>query len=165
MDKLSWVKELVQEELRMEESGIVDVQMGFDPERHLTTESLEFLQDLKASFVEVATAFNQMKSTQLGRVKIYGISNTHSDFMLFRNGFKLIFSLKEPGIISMKFQYAGTSFVGSAGPEWAGSSPEDLLHARWGPFGDLIWTYQDQPIKLDYLVRYYMSRFVRESAK
>ncbi len=164
MDKLSWVKELVQEELRMEESGIVDVELGFDPEKHLMQESFEFLHDLKASFVEVATAFNQMKSTQLGRVKIYGISNTHADFMLFRNGFKLIFSLREPGLISMKFQVAGTSFAAGAGPSWP-TDNEDLLQARWGPFGDLIWTYQEQPIKLDYLVRYYMSRFVRESAK
>lgn len=165
MSKLSWVKELVQEELKMEESGMVEVQHGFDPEKHLVDESLEFLHELKTCFVEAATVFNQMKATQLGRVKIYGISNTHADFMLFRNGFKLIFSLKEPGLISMKFQMAGTSFASANGPGWPGDNAEDLLQARWGPFGDLIWTYQEQPIKLDYLIRYYTTRFVRESAK
>ena len=42
---------------------------------------------------------------------------------------------------------------------------EDLLIARWGAFGDLNWTFHEQPIKNEYLVRYYMTRFVRESAK
>ena len=32
-------------------------------------------------------------------------------------------------------------------------------------FGDLVWTYQEQPVKVDYLVRYYLTRFIRESAK
>jgi hypothetical protein len=40
-----------------------------------------------------------------------------------------------------------------------------MLSARWGAFGDLVWTYQDQPVKVEYLVKYYMTRFIRESAK
>lgn len=162
MDKLSWIRDLVQAEQKMEESGIVDFSLGFDPAKHLFTETIHFLEDLKTAFIEGATAFNQMKATQLGRVKIYGISNTHADFMLFRNGFKLIFAQREPGIVSIRFQYAGAQFSAQSEAE---SVDEAILHARWGPFGDLIWTYQDQPIKLDYLVRYYMTRFVRESAK
>lgn len=163
MDKLNWVRDLVKIEQQMEESGIVDFNIGFDPEKHLFSESLHFLEDLKASFVEIATAFNQMKGTQLGRIKIYGISNTHADFMLFRNGFKLIFALKEPGIVGIRFQFAGSQFT--PGTPTQVSQDEDLLYARWGAFGDLQWTFQDQPIKIDYLVKYYMSRFVRESAK
>ncbi len=52
----------------------------------------------------------------------------------------------------------------SAGAQVA-SAEEDLLVARWGAFGDLQWTYQEQVVKTDYLVRYYMTRFIRESAK
>ena len=165
MDKLSWIKDLVRAEQQMEESGMVDFSIGFDPDKHLFTETIHFLEDLKAVFVECATSFNQMKGTNLGRVKIYGISNTHADFMLFRNGFKLIFSMKEAGVIGIKYQYAGSNFVSQQKSDELQMDDEDFLYAKWGPFGDLDWTYQEQPIKIDYLVRYYLTRFIRESSK
>jgi hypothetical protein len=168
MDKLVWIKDLVRAEEKMEESGVVDFGAGFDPQQLLVTESIGFLNVLKTSFVEAASSFNQLKGSTVGRVKIYGISNTHADFMLFRNGFKLIFSLKEPGVIGIRFHFVGTGFVQVAPASDNGQkvpNEEDILIARWGAFGDLIWTYQDQAVKTEYLVRYYMSRFIRESAK
>lgn len=41
----------------------------------------------------------------------------------------------------------------------------EYLKAKWGAFGELVWTHNDLPINLDYLVRFYVSRFVRESVK
>ena len=168
MDKLSWIKELVRAEQRMEESGVVDFSFGFDPQQLLFTESLDFFWAQKNYFVESSSSFNQLKGSTVGRIKIYGISNTHADFMLFRNGFKLIFALKEPGVIGIRFHYVGAGFVQAAAASDNGAkvpSEEDILMARWGAFGDLVWTYQDQQVKVDYLVRYYMTRFIRESAK
>lgn len=173
MDKLSWIKELVRAEQKMEESGVVDFNVGFDPQQILFTESIGFLNTIKTAFVESASSFNQLKGSTVGRIKIYGISNTHADFMLFRNGFKLIFSLKEPGVVGIRFHYVGAGLMQvpsqlasvSAGEGGKAPSEEDILIARWAAFGDLTWTYQDQPVKVDYLVRYYMTRFIRESAK
>jgi hypothetical protein len=168
MDKLSWIKDLVRAEQKMEESGVVDFSFGFDPQQILLTESISFLSNLKNAFVEAASSFNQLKGSAVGRVKIYGISNTHADFMLFRNGFKLIFALREPGVISIRFHFVGGGFVQvPAANDTGGKAPgeEDMLSARWGAFGDLVWTYQDQPVKVEYLVKYYMTRFIRESAK
>jgi hypothetical protein len=170
MDKLSWIKDLVRAEQQMEESGVVDFGVGFDPQQLLVKQSFEFLEDLKTTFIETASSFNQLKASTVGRIKIYGISNTQADFMLFRNGFKLIFSLKEPGVIGIRFHYVGAGFhapVAAASDNGAKvpAENEDVLLARWGAFGDLVWTYQDQPVKTDYLVRYYVSRFIRESAK
>lgn len=167
-DKLTWIKDLVRAEQKMEESGVVDFSFGFDPQQLLFTESIGFLNSLKNVFIEAASSFNQLKGSTVGRIKIYGISNTHADFMLFRNGFKLIFSLKEPGVVGIRFHYVGAGFVQvAAANDTGGKAPseEDILIARWGAFGDLVWTYQEQPIKVDYLVRYYMTRFIRESAK
>ncbi len=168
MDKLGWIKDLVRAEQQMEESGVVDFSFGFDPQTLLQTESLDFLENLKNAFIESASSFNQLKGSTVGRVKIYGISNTQVDFMLFRNGFKLIFALREPGVISIRFHYVGAGFVQvPAASDNGGKTPgeEDLLIARWGAFGDLVWTYQEQPVKPDYLVRYYLTRFIRESTK
>lgn len=165
MDKLSWIKELVLAEQQMEESGMVDMSAGFDTLNMLEEETIEFLQDLKTSFVESAAAFNQLKGSTLGNVKIYGISKTRADFMLFRNGFKLIFSMTQPGQIKIYDSQMTNSFVPGQNAAEETTGRLDLLIAKWGPFGELQWTYQDQPINLDYLVRFYTSRFIRESAK
>lgn len=162
MDKLSWIKDLVRAEQQMEESGMIEVTTGFDPEKQLFNETLLFLTNLKREFVDATTAFNQMKGSPMGRVKIYSISQTQADFMLFRNGFKLIFSMKQPGTISMKFHRSG-----GINPAFKTDQEmsEEFLLAKWGPFGDLKWAYNNQPIKVDYLVKYYTTRFIHESAK
>lgn len=165
MDKISWIKDLVRAEQEMEESGMIDFSAGFDPQKLLSSESLHFLNDLKVSFVDSVTTFNQLKGSPLGRIKVYGISNTEADFMLFRNGFKLIFAMKKPGFISIRFHYVGANFVPGQSKEQDVDQGEELLTAKWGPFGDLVWTYNDQTLKIDFLVRYYMSRFIKESAK
>lgn len=171
-DRLGWIKELVRAEQRMEESGVVEFGPAFDPSQILMGESVAFMNEIKVALVDAASAFNQLKGSSLGRVKIYGIANTHADFMLFRNGFKLIFSMKEPGAVSVRFHYVGAAFQPAGAPLTQGAGAvsaamgeDDLLVARWGAFGDLNWTYLEQPIKVDYLVRYYLTRFIRESAK
>jgi hypothetical protein len=164
VEKLNWNKELVLAEQQMEEAGVVDMEAGFDPKRQLEEPTLEFVNDLKAAFVEAAAAFNQLKGSTLGHVRIYGISKTKADFMLFRNGYKLIFSLRQAGLISVSHSSAGAHYVPGSSTDVA-SSPSDQLRATWGAFGQLVWTYNDHPINIDYLVRYYMSRFVKDSAR
>jgi hypothetical protein len=165
MDRLNWIKELVTAEQNMEDSGIIDFQPGFDHEKHLQVESVDFLKDLRAGFFEASSAFNQLKGSTLGQIKLYGISKTESDFMLFRNGFKLIFSLKQPGTVSVRMHYLAHPLLANSGQTGRAGADEDLLVAKAGAFGDLQWMFQGQPIKLDYMVKYYLSRFVRESAK
>lgn len=166
-EKMKWIKDLVLAEREMEERGVIDFDAGFDPERNLEIETLEFLQILKEVFVEEAATFNQLKGSSLGSVKIYGISKTQADFMLFRNGHKLIFSMKIPGAIGVYFHHTGSTFVpggvSTLNPD--ASKEEHILKAKWGAYGDLTWFYGEQEIRIDYLVRYYMTRFIKESAK
>jgi hypothetical protein len=140
IDKLGWIKELVRAEQQMEEKGVIDFDYGFDPAHLLATQSLSFIKLVKESFVEAASSFNQLKGSAVGRVKIYGISNTDADFMLFRNGLKLIFSLKEPGVIGIRYQFVGAPSLGvAANPDAAGATAgeEEFLLAKWGAFGEL----------------------------
>jgi hypothetical protein len=127
------------------------------------------MESMKNGFIEAASAFNQLKGSAVGRIKIYGVSNTQADFMLFRNGFKLIFNMREPGVIGIRFHYVGAGFAQMPAASDNGAkvpaAEEDVLVARWGAFGDLGWTYKEQPVRLDYLIRYYTTRFIKESAK
>ncbi len=163
MEKLNWIKELVLAEQQMEEAGVVDMEAGFNPQRQVDEATIDFISDLKAAFVEAAAAFNQLKGSTLGQVRIYGISKTQADFMLFRHGYKLIFSLRQPGLVTVSYSSSGANYVPGAKSEETG--PSDALKATWGAFGQLIWTYNDHAINLDYLVRYYMSRFIKDSAR
>ncbi len=168
ISKYEWIKDLVRAEQQMEESGVVDFTAGFDPEKSLNDQTLLFVTQLKEAFVEAASTFNQMKGAAFGGIKIYGIAKTESDFMLFRNGFKLIFTKRQPGSISINFQYQGAGFVpGSAAADKIAESlmNEDRLEARWGAFGEIIWTHKELQVSAEHLVRYYMSRFIKESAK
>ena len=166
MEKLTWIKELVLAEQQMEEAGVVDMEAGFDPTRQVEDATLDFIGDLKAAFVEAAAAFNAMKGSPVGHIRIYGISKTKADFMLFRNGYKLIFSMRQPGLITVSHSSAGAHYIpGQVKNENGPTTNQDLLRATWGAFGQLIWTYNDHEINLDYLVRYYMSRFVKDSAR
>lgn len=147
----------------MEDSGVIDMTAGFDHEKQLEDSTIDFLNDLKLAFVEAASTFNQLKGSTLGHIRIYGISKTRADFMLFRNGYKLIFNMRQPGVVAIQYSAAVAQYLPGQNPTQ--ELGQDHLTAQWGAFGQLNWTYNDRPIQLDYLIRYYMSRFVRDSAK
>lgn len=149
----------------MEDAGVVDMEAGFDPNRQVDEATYGFITDLKAVFVEAAAAFNQLKASTLGQIRIYGISKTKADFMLFRNGYKLIFTVRQPGTIVVSYSSAVTQYVPGSPVKPEEGKSADMLRASWGAFGQLIWTYNDHSINMDYLVRYYMSRFVKDSAR
>ena len=166
MEKINWIKDLVVAEQQMEDTGMVDMTAGFDPASELEMATIEFLQDMKAAFIESSATFNQLKGSAVGTIKIYGISKTQADFMLFRNGHKLIFSLHQPGAITISFNSAAAHFVpGQNAADQPLPGAADIIKAQWGAYGELKWTSSDLEVNLDYLVRYYMVRFVKESAK
>ena len=164
MKNLEWVKDLVESERHMEESGIIDLASMPDETRDLKDKTNEFLKIIKDNFIDFSTAFNNLKNTTIGSVKIYGISNTVADFMLFRNGYKLLFSTTEPGRIAISFQAGSAQFLHIPNQQQATIGHDEFLDAKYGPFGEMTWAYRGTPVNPEYLVRYYLSRFVRESA-
>lgn len=171
LDRIQWIRDLVQAEEQMEENGMIDLSVGVNNERALMLETLNYLQRLKNEFIEASVAFNELKTSALGRLKIYGIAKTQTDFMLFRNGFKMIFSAKGPGIISIRFNFISPNqYIPSQIPSMQNSTAtslmeEHLITAKLGAFGDLTWSFQEQAVKLENVVRYHMSLFIKESAK
>jgi hypothetical protein len=166
MNNMDWIKDLVISEQRMEDSGVVDLTTE-DQNRLLEEQTLDFLRDVKTGMIEAASVFNQFKGSNLGAIKIYGISNTKADFMLFRNGYKLIFSMKRPGEVEIYFSLIGAQFLNTPTNEadFIPSQERDVLRSSWGAFGELNWAYRGHAVKLDFLVRHYFSRFIRESTK
>src|SRR5665213_2494192 len=146
MKNLEWVKDLVEAERRMEESGIIDLSAMPDETRDLKDKTNEFLKVIKENFMDYATAFNNLKNSTVGSVKIYGISNTVADFMLFRNGYKLLFSAIEAGRIGINFQTGSAQFLHSQGQANFAPGHEEFLDAKYGPFGEMTWNYRGTPV-------------------
>lgn len=172
-NRMNWIKDLVKAEEQMEESGVVDMSIGVDNERALAAETINFIQNLKNEMIEASNTFNELKSSPLGRIKIYGIAKTQADFMLFRNGYKMIFSIKQPGVLSIRFNFLGPNQYMSPSPAMLPSAnisatplmEENLIIAKRGPFHDMQWTFQNQEIQLAAMIKYHFSLFIKESSK
>lgn len=155
----------------MEEAGLVDFSPAFDPTNVMLKSSIDFLRDLKVEFIKTASVFNKLKGTEDGQIKVYGISKTHADFMLFRNGYKLIFSLIKPGEVMIQFHHLSSPFVGEdykQAPDEEKTTapiPQTILNGVWGAFGEVIWTKGNRRINPNYLVKFYIKNFVQNSAK
>ena len=168
-ERVSWIRDLVKAEEQMEESGIVDLAAGHTGERLMVIETLNFLNQIKQECIDASSAFNELKASALGRIKIYGIANTQADFMLFRNGYKMIFSMKAPGAIAIRFNFIGstsmnpTSMAPTAQPTT--QMEEHVIEAKIGPFGEMTWMFQGQPVQLLNIVKHHMTLFVKESTR
>jgi len=167
MSRLEWIKDLAQFENQAEETGLIDPQVVLNSERILVEHTLRLLTHLKNSFIESATAFNQWKSSPNGRIKVYGIAKTHGDFMLFRNGFKMVFSMKAAGSISVRYNFivSGPLAAVPASQHNTSSVEEHLLQAQMSPYGDVQWTFQDKVVTQDSILRYHFTLFVKESSQ
>lgn len=171
MNKIKWIKDLViadQEKL----DGSSEASFLELPERQLDQETISFLKDLRFAFIEAASVFNQMKGSSIGNLKIYSISKTEADFMLFRNHLKLSFIKKQPGLVDVCFRRIGENALGSSlsfsETSKTGTStieePSESLNAQPGAFGEFHWFCRGYAINMDYLVRYYLRVFVQRSS-
>lgn len=162
-----WIRELVSADEQIEKSVMIDMNLGLDTQRILVNETIAFLLRLKTDFAEAAANFNELKPSALGRIKVYGIAKTHADFMLFRNGYKMIFSIKNSGLISIRFHYVGNMAIPQ--PQQKENvtivMDEQLLEAKWGAFEEVLWTFKGLNFKPEYLIRHYMTTFIKESSR
>ena len=163
----TWIRELVAADEQIEKSVMIDMNLGLDTQRILVNETITYLLRLKTEFAEAAANFNELKPSALGRIKVYGIAKTHADFMLFRNGYKMIFSIKNAGLVSIRFHYVGNLAIPQ--PQQKENitivMEEELLEAKWGAFEEVIWNYKGLNFKSEYLIRHYLTLFIKESSR
>lgn len=164
---IEWIKELVRSEQQMESAGLVDFTPFTDTENLVLSASIEFLKEIKAQFIKNANIFNQLKGNADGSLRVYGIAKTHADFMLFRNGYKLVFNLVQPGKINVAFHHMSTPFVSSELKNIKSESPvkDGLIEAAWGAFKEVRWVSENKPINKDHLIKFYMRSFIQNSSK
>ena len=165
----SWIETLAQDEINMEESGVINFSEHLDPMHMLEKSSVEFMEDLKEKFEIYTAKFNEFRtySTDKSRsIKMFKISNTVNDFMLFRNSLKLVVARKSPDVISIGFlSNSGGLFAARLNYEANSTSKIHEIKANIGPFNNIHWKFQGENVEIDSLVRHYLTEFIKHSAR
>ena len=98
---VSWIESLALEEVNMEESGIIRFNEHLNTQQLLEESSLNFVNKLKDRFEFYVSLFNQYRGSGGAQrsIKVFRISNTVNDFILFRNSLKLIIARRAPDVV------------------------------------------------------------------
>lgn len=163
-----WIENLALEELNTEESGIINIEGHLNPQRALEESSINFMEDIKELFEVYATKFNEFRSNKdaTNQIKIFKISNTINDFMLFRNSLKLVVARKSDDVISIGFlSTSGGLFPARLNYEDSPSSGIHQIKANIGPFNDIRWEFSGEKVDIDALVKHYLTEFIKHSAR
>ena len=168
----SWIENLALDELNMEESGVVNFGDNFSPIYLLEESSIDFMDCIKDQIEFFVEKFNQHRGSQnqSNQIRIFKISNTVNDFMLYRNSLRLICARKSNELISI-------GFLSSSGEIFAPkiqynenktATPDNTpieLSAYIGPFNKITWRHNNEVVDIDSLARYCLSEFIRSSAR
>ena len=148
---------------------IIDFKGQSQAEVLLEEESIDLMDKLRDLFEIYVTRFNELRAHQgdnTKTIKVFKISNTVNDFMLFRNSLKLIVARKSSDCISIGFLTNTGSFFS---PKTANNLPnENNMHeirAHIGPFNNVTWQFHGEKIDVQALVKHYITEFVRLSSR
>ncbi len=163
-----WVEHLALEELNMEESGVIHLDEHINPIHFLEESSIKFMDQIKELFELYASKFNEYRGTKTTgqQIKIFKISNTVNDFILFRNSLRLIVSRKASDVINIGFlMSSGEIFPARIhGNAPISKSPHEIK-AHIGPFNKITWRFNGEIVDQEAMVKYYLTEFIRKSAK
>jgi hypothetical protein len=162
-----WIERLAIEEVNTEESGVINFNEHLNPTRLLEESSLNLMEELKQYFEIFVGKFNELRgTTNTSAIKIFKISNTVNDFMLFRNSLKLVVARRSHDVISIGFlSNSGGLFSARLNNNQPASNNIHEIRAHVGPFNDISWTFQGEKINLQSLIKHYLTEFVKHSAR
>src|SRR3989338_3751175 len=112
---MEWIENLAKAEQLLEQTGQIDITSNIDQNKLFQEHTTTFLLHLKKVFQNYINSFNAYRADPRFMIKIYHISNTAADFLIFRNSLKLIVAAKRPGFASFSFQTLTAALVQSKG--------------------------------------------------
>ncbi len=152
-----WASQIAFHERRLEKEGTVDYGVPFRRQELLAEKTKEFARILQHTFRKNIEQFNLARKSAAHAIHIYKISRSDEDFLVYRNGIKLIVSAQRAGKISLSFN----QFIAPIAQ--ADKHAHVELEAVWGPFDQLLWTYRGERVQLMDVVRYFISELAFQS--
>lgn len=168
IEQNQWIEKLAIEEINMEESGVINFSEHLNPLKELEENSIRFMDQLREMFEVATMKFNELRSANdpSRLIKVFKISHTVNDFMLFRNGLKLVIARKSPDVINIGF-ISNTGGVFAARMNYEAHSTQKLheIKAVVGPFNRIDWSFMGETVDVDALVKHYLTEFIKHSLK
>lgn len=166
-----WIHELARAEIHPDAEQVLRLGKAFDPQQLIEESTISFLTELREQFVEMGKVFNGYSENgqRFQDAKIYSLAQTPADFMMFRNGIKLLISNTAHGVIQIAFakHARGTLSVDgqttvSVEDSTSGPVPQGQeILAQMGPFREVLWTFQGERISADQIAKFYFGEFIR----
>jgi hypothetical protein len=163
-----WIENLALDEINMEESGVINFNEHLNPEHLLEESSIELMEQLRERFEVYVTKFNEFRASKDNNrsIKIFKISNTINDFMLFRNSLKLVVARRSADVITIGFlSNSGGLFAARLNYEANSSNKLHEIKAHVGAFNDISWRFNGEKVEVDALVKHYLTEFIKHSAR
>jgi len=165
----NWIETLAFDELNMDEAGVVNFNEHLNPNNLLEEDSIRFMDQIRDLFEIYINKFNQCRGGENSgaQIKIFKISNTVNDFMLFRNSLRLIFSRKAANLINIGLLVNGKDLYAPRMPgqvDGGGYSCHEIS-AHVGAFNKITWRFQGEVIDIKAMVRHYLEEFIKNSAR
>ena len=160
---VGWIKELVTSEAEFLRSGSYELVGQQDTQRIMSDATIEFQRELKSEFERCANLFNELRGGGHlpNSVKIFHVSNTAADFIVFRNTLKLLVSNTASGVVGFSFLTRSSPYAPQQ-PQRRGEGIDFI--AQMLPFHELIWTYHGERVNSRAVVRYFFTELVKSSA-
>lgn len=163
-----WIEKLALDEVNMDQSGVIDLHSHVDTEQILEYSSIHFMEEIRDLFEIYTHKFNQNRLIQDSHrsIKIFKISNTVNDFMLFRNSLKLIIARRSYDVITIGFlSHSGGLYSARINAQEKPSPNVHEIHAEVGAFNEIIWKFEGKKVNTHALVKHYLTEFIKLSAR
>lgn len=157
-----WIFELARAEASPEADTLYRLQQSTAPQQAIEESTVDYLTDLRAYFQEYVRLFNAQSDAgkKFPEIKIFNLTQGAADFMLYRNGIKLIVANTTHGVIQISYDKHMIS--GSVPTEISVPQAEELL-AQFGAFGAVHWMYRSEKVESEQVAKHYFCEFVRVS--
>jgi hypothetical protein len=155
-----WIHELARAEASPEADALYQINRVSAPGQAIEESTVDFLTDLRAYFQEYVRLFNSMSESgkKYSEIKIFNLTQGAADFMLYRNGIKLIVANTTQGVIQIS--YDKHVVAGTASGDGMVPQSEELL-AQLGAFGSVHWMYRSERVESEQTSKHFFAEFTR----
>jgi hypothetical protein len=155
-----WIHELARAEASPEADALYQINRVSAPGQAIEESTVDFLTDLRAYFQEYVRLFNSLSEAgkKYSEIKIFNLTQGAADFMLYRNGIKLIIANTTQGVIQLS--YDRHMVAGTTSGDVNVPNAEEIL-AQLGAFGSVHWMYRSEKVESEQVSKHFFAEFTR----
>ena len=155
-----WIHEIARAEASPEAEALYQINRSSGPAQAIEESTVDFVTDLRGYFQEYVRILNSLSDggKKFSEIKIFNLTQGAADFMLYRNGIKLIIANTTQGVIQLAYDRHAIS--GGPASDLQVPQAEELL-AQLGAFGSVHWMYRSEKVESEQVAKHFFAEFTR----